>query len=354
MKLDFRQKLFTIGYKNSLPFAYINDHPDPLIRQQSARGIEPRLMLILSSYFNFTIEYNNFGNMTWDGLYTSLEKEHIDFGMGGTMMTADRIEHFQFLYPHFLEQVTFAILPPSSRLNVDKSLNDLITPFDNIIWICLIATFISMFLFNHLFRNDYRKLLKKQTNHRHYNHNLAWIFVQHLLGEPYPNFRSLNDSMKIITMVCIFNIGIVLTNFYIGILCSRLTLPPNIDLDTIEKFAKECRTNNIITMGIAHTFMYQILQTSKIDTFHAASERMIYVESVAHGFRKILDTNNNREQQFAMIGPRQRLHYRQLEMDKRKSIYIPPYNGDSHFFTIYVAIPVQRTFPDRHTFDHLY
>ncbi|XP_075675617.1 uncharacterized protein LOC113798585 [Dermatophagoides pteronyssinus] len=338
MKLDFRQKPFAVGYKNSLPFVNIIDHT-----KQSAHGIEPRLLFTLASYFNFTIEYNHYGNKTWIDLYTGIEQGEIDFGIGGTMMTSERNEKFHFLYPHFLERVTFAILRPHSHVN--RSLRDMIAPFDNIVWICLILLFVSIFLLNHLFRYDYRK---QQTNH---HHNLVWIFVQQLLRQPNHHFRSLNLSMKITTIVCIFMIGIVFTNVYIGNLCSRLTLPPNIDLDTIEKFAEECRTNDkIITMGIAHTHINEIIQTSEIATFHAASKRMIYVNSVMDGYEKILNINDN-EKQYAMIGPRERLHYRQLQINNGKSIYVPPNNGDSHFFTMYIAIPVHRTFVDRHTFD---
>ena len=74
-------------------------------------------METLAKKFNFTINYQSFRQSTWSYLYDNLTNEEIDFVIGGTVMTTERLEKVHYLYPHLYDKFTFATSPSIANLD---------------------------------------------------------------------------------------------------------------------------------------------------------------------------------------------------------------------------------------------
>ena len=73
----------------------------------------------------------------------------MDLSISGMVVSEERIENnVSFLYPHWLEQYTFATLPP--RVMKAHDINIFLRPFNMDVWLTLIISFILLFIIQNL------------------------------------------------------------------------------------------------------------------------------------------------------------------------------------------------------------
>jgi hypothetical protein len=123
-----------------------------------------------------------------------------------------------------MTSVTFITPPP-------KAINDIflvIKPFDFLVWICFIVSFVLIIFVNKLISNHYMELRKIDTN---------WAIICASLRQQ-TSFPLPSVPPFIIMMCCWLLACLVLTSGYSGCLYSLMTVPPKMkNIDTITELA---------------------------------------------------------------------------------------------------------------------
>uniref|UniRef100_A0A6P6XLS1 Glutamate receptor ionotropic, kainate 4-like n=1 Tax=Dermatophagoides pteronyssinus TaxID=6956 RepID=A0A6P6XLS1_DERPT len=253
MKLNLSNRIFHIGYNNDLPFTGIDD------QRQTFDGIEVQLLQTLSDYFNFQIKFINchgvYGSLStnssnWTGIIGKVMNNEFDLAIGGILLSYDRSLAINFLYPHWVDHLSFATPPPIENY-IDYLI--LLRPFEWTVWFCLSMIMVIFFLYDNLFKQFYHQ---QQQQHQH--DSLLWINLTYLLRQPYSLLKNLSISMKIIVILWIFA-TMIISNLYGGFLYSILTIPISLTIDTIDKLAIASKQNHIIVLGFQSTEVYTSL-----------------------------------------------------------------------------------------------
>ncbi|OTF73372.1 hypothetical protein BLA29_002980 [Euroglyphus maynei] len=320
------------------------------------RGIEIEMMKTMAIKFNFTINYQNFERSTWSDLYGNITAKQIDFGMGGTVMTADRLEKVGYLYPHFIDKFTFATSPSVANTN-QFDLNILIRPMDSTVWLLLAATLIILLFVGRLFQSI------QPVNDERIPHDLFEICMHHLLRQTVPYLRLTNRPTKICSMFWAFTAVITLSNNYTGSLSSILALPSQYSMDTIIELAKQCRNDHYITLGIVNSTAYTSLKQSTVEEIHLIGHRMQYISNNDEAISMIIRqserqqrrtsfSSNNNHPSYVFISSRLRLIFEQINVGQNL-IFIPPDTQESQLYPLYVAIAITKSFLYRKQFDQM-
>nr|XP_027199916.1 probable glutamate receptor [Dermatophagoides pteronyssinus] len=353
MKLNLEQKLFKIGFMNvfylielELPFFAINP-----INPNESYGIDGKLFKTLSNYFNFSIQYvagENFGIQSgpgnFSGVLGKILEEELDFGVGGFVISYERMLFIPFLETYWMDRLAFVIRPQQPYLAFDI----LLRPFELDVWLCLLATFLLFFIFdqlkNRLFSPKSSVSIGQQIDSLD---NLCWINFCLLYRQPYPWLTRLRLSAKICAISFIFSIS-VLSNNYGGGLCSLLALPASSSIDNLDKLADACRSNHIIPLALNGGF-FQKMKGTNIYSFREISRTVQPTKNMEEAIMKIL---KNEQQQYAFLYPRERLRFSQLRAGK-DLLYVSPDTEDASFLLMHVSIPTQPTFKYRREFSRM-
>lgn len=243
-----------------LPFSWLE--LDPNTSQYTvAGGFESRMWQLASEYLNFTIEWKRrvdrqFGaqleNGSWSGMIAEIIDNQIDLAVGGLMTTSKRLDVVDFLYPHGRDKFTF-VYPPISHSG--SPINLLIRPFHHNVYIAILLCVILFWLFSLIEKNWLRSSRQQQN----VKHNLLWINLHLLVRQPYQRMSSTSTSIRIACIFWTFS-SLVLANFYLGTLCSILTLPEIDEVDTIDEFVDACISGRLIPMAIDNTSIVEFFR----------------------------------------------------------------------------------------------
>lgn len=177
--------------------------------------------------------------------------QNIDLGLGGVIVTPNRLKVIHFLYPYMIDTMSYGTSIPDNDIEFDI----LVKPFGTLVWLCLMITFALFILLNYL--KDAIKYLELNNDHRKYhNGNLAWIGLCILLRQRYPLLGSLNISTKICIVIWLLA-TIVLIDVYASYLCSFLAIPNDQALDNLEKLVAACENDEIITLMQRNTTLFE-------------------------------------------------------------------------------------------------
>lgn len=219
-------------------------------------GDEARMIMEMSKHFNFSIKWihsKQFGllteNNTWTGLFGMFERNEIDLAIGRILETYNRRLIADFLYAHFVDDSTFAIQPLNTIDHVQLDL--LIRPFESDVWLTFLFLLILFGLFNFL--------LKSMTiTNEKIQHNIIWINLCLLTGQPYTLMKYTPFSIRLSTIVWALGTKI-LYNYYQGSLSSMLAIQNDYIIDTIDKLAMASKTGLVLPMLISHTSIVTLL-----------------------------------------------------------------------------------------------
>ena len=315
------------------------------------------MMETFAKKFNFTINYQSFRQSTWSNLYDNLTNGDIDFGMGGTVITAERFEKVSYLYPHIFDKFTFATSP--SIANLDHfDLNILIRPMDSSVWLLLAITLVIILFVGRLFQSIQPSI--QFNNHLpNIRHDLFDICIHHLFRQSVPLLRLANRPTKICSMFWTFTAVIVLANNYTGSLCSMLALPSHYSMDSVKELAKQFYNNpNLRTIGIANSTPYQSMKLSTIEEIQLIGQRMDYIKDEDLAINVIIDQSKQRRSlssnglSYVFIASRLRLIFEMFYAGK-EVIFIPPHTEAARLYSLYVAIAVTKPFAHRKQFDRM-
>ncbi|OTF69172.1 Ligand-gated ion channel-like protein [Euroglyphus maynei] len=358
---------------NSLPYSIVKS--DFKTGKQIPGGIETRIMQIMAKKLNFTIEWvitpnksgNLLANKTWNGMVGMIVRQEVEIATGGISLTPERMTAADFLFPHEIDQNTFALSASSNEGNNNDSINLLIRPFQLQVWFVFLVTFLLFGILHHMF---IKPLLGKHLNNlnREFNdketclkpkidHNLVWINFCLLLRQSYhwlSNSRSCHilSSIKICSIIWALS-SLVISNFYTGYLCSMLTLPSTNQIDSIEKFAHACENGQLIPLGLKNTNVMNIISKSNMQSLKTIWRHIKLIKNRETGMNMIsaqLELPISERIHYAIISPRERLRFLQMNDN---IIHLPPKNSDSSIYSFFVAIPVRKSFRHRKHFDQM-
>ena len=314
------------------------------------------MMETLAKKFNFTINYQSFRQSTWSYLYDNLTNEEIDFVIGGTVMTTERLEKVHYLYPHLYDKFTFATSP--SIANLDHfDLNILIRPMDSSVWLLLAITLIILLFVGRLFQSI-QPSIQFNNHHQNIRQDLFNICIHHLFRQSVPLLRLANRPIKICSMFWSFTAVIILANNYTGSLCSMLALPSHYSMDTTIKLAKQCRNHHIITLGIANSRPYQSLIESKVEEIQLIGQRMQFIRNYASAIKIIIEQSRRQKTlssngpSYVFISTRLRLLFKMIYAGKNL-VFLPPNTETAALLPLYVAIAITKSFAHRKQFDRM-
>ncbi|XP_075675599.1 uncharacterized protein LOC113798633 [Dermatophagoides pteronyssinus] len=348
--LNLKQKSFTIGFMEDQPFIATND-------RNERKGIEVEMMETFAKKFNFTINYQNFRQSSWSNLYDNLTNGDIDFGMGGTVITAERFEKVSYLYPHIFDKFTFATSPSIANLN-HFDLNILIRPMDSSVWLLLALTLIIILFVGRLFQYI-QPSIQFNNHHKNIRHDLFDICIHHLFRQSVPLLRLTNRPTKICSMFWTFTAVIVLANNYTGSLSSMLALPSHYSMDSVKELAKQLYNNpNLRTIGIANSTPFQSMKLSTIEEIQLIGQRMDYIKDDDLAINVIIDQSKQRRSlssngpSYVFMASRLRLIFEMISFGKNL-VYVPLHSEAANLYPLYVAIAVTKSFAHRRQFDQI-
>uniref|UniRef100_A0A6P6YHK4 Uncharacterized protein LOC113798633 n=1 Tax=Dermatophagoides pteronyssinus TaxID=6956 RepID=A0A6P6YHK4_DERPT len=348
--LNLKQKSFTIGFMEDQPFIATND-------RNERKGIEVEMMETFAKKFNFTINYQNFRQSSWSNLYDNLTNGDIDFGMGGTVITAERFEKVSYLYPHIFDKFTFATSPSIANLN-HFDLNILIRPMDSSVWLLLALTLIIILFVGRLFQTV-QPSIQLNNHHQNIRHDLFDICIHHLFRQSVPLLRLANRQTKICSMFWTFTAVIVLANNYTGSLCSMLALPSHYTMDTVKELAQQLRNNpNLHTLGIANSRPYKSLILSNVEEIKLIGQRMEYISTYDSAIRMIIEQSRRQKtfssngSSYVFMASRLRLIFEMISFGKNL-VFVPLHTEAANLYPLYVAVAATKSFAHRKQFDRI-
>ncbi|KPM02495.1 Glutamate receptor delta-1 subunit precursor (GluR delta-1)-like protein [Sarcoptes scabiei] len=364
MRLNLHNRTIRVGY-NNINLLKSDPKELPFTRIDSRRifGIEPILIATFANYFNFSVELIDckgvYGvknpNGTWSGMIGMISLKEIDIGIGGYIITYERHLVVDHLYPHWIDELSYATSLPAKQISFDL----LLKPFTWEIWLCIFASFLFLFLFNtirfalscwdssNLKQNDQSQRKNEKCSMQN-NSNIIWISFCLLLQQPSHWLRSLDLTLKIFIVFWMISV-FLLAQIYGGRLYSILTIPSQYTIDSILKLADACRSKKMVSLIQANTSFYEIFSSSSLCTFQAIWNSMKLIMTIDDGIE--LMTSQTR-QQYAILGSRSSLEYFRLNLG-RNSFYTPPDNDDSSFYPALITLPLQNQFKYKKEFNHL-
>lgn len=290
-------------------------------------------------------------------------------------MNNKRSKVVSYLYPHFIDEMTYGTTKLDNSMNFDI----LLKPFHWIIWLCIFGSMIIILTFNRL----QNILIKYDCNNKDYdddndnnndddmmtnvnntnryklsNGKLFWILLSILFHQPSGDLRIFNIYIKTCLIVWILS-SIILAIVYNSFIYSLLARQMEYQIDTIEKLVRLIELENL-------RFIVQ-RNTTAIEIFHDSSQqqnsfRLIYnsllqVNTNREGIEKILSFSSaaidcNCQMKYAMIITRFCLEYYQ-KLYGMNSFYLPPSNGQAVFYNVFISIPTRKQFPFRKEFSTL-
>ncbi|XP_075678874.1 glutamate receptor ionotropic, kainate 1-like isoform X1 [Dermatophagoides pteronyssinus] len=336
-----------IGFINVLPFSWLE--LDPNTSQYTvAGGFESRMWQLASEYFNFTIEWKRrvdrqFGaqleNGSWSGMIAEIIDNQIDLAVGGLMTTSKRLDVVDFLYPHGRDKFTF-VYPPISHSG--SPINLLIRPFHHNVYIAILLCVILFWLFSLIEKNWLRSSRQQQN----VKHNLLWINLHLLVRQPYQRMSSTSTSIRIACIFWTFS-SLVLANFYLGTLCSILTLPEIDEVDTIDEFVDACISGRLIPMAIDNTSIVEFFRNSQDSKLLTIWSFIVLVSNSSVPLNLIVSAHRPYS---SLIAPREAMLFQQKIKGEDK-IFVPP-DEQSTLFPSFVATPIRKGFQNKKLFEN--
>lgn len=162
-------------------------------------------------------------------------------------MNWKRAKVITYLYPYEIDVLTFGSSFPDNYINIDI----LFKPFGQIVWFFIILSLILFTIFDqtkNYFKIIHKENLQKPNKQRRHNGNLFWIGIHILLKQNYHQINSLYVPSKICVIGWIIS-ALVLANYYSGFLCSTLTIPNSIEINSLEKLAEACLSQKYKVLG---------------------------------------------------------------------------------------------------------
>ncbi|XP_075677015.1 uncharacterized protein LOC113789023 isoform X2 [Dermatophagoides pteronyssinus] len=307
-----------------------NDPPYTIMDNNRLAGIDLTMIKLISMQFNFTINLVDcdgiFGskltNNTWTGMIGKLINNEIDIGIGGIMMTYERFNSLNFLYPYTFDQLTFATIFPKTELKIYFGYDD---DDDSLI----IMT---------------NRTGKKINYHRA---NIVWVAISLLLSQPYQQLIHMKKLEKFCIIIWIMT-SIVIHILYGVSLFATLTIPTTIAIDSVEKLMKNCQQNKIIVIAQQHTSIGGIF----LETFPTLYDCMEYSDDDEQALNRLIIQMNHEPNsiQYAVISYRKTIEYHQNVIGR---FYIPPDNQQSSILMTWISFPVRNDFQYIKYFDEM-
>uniref|UniRef100_A0A6P6Y957 Glutamate receptor ionotropic, kainate 5-like n=1 Tax=Dermatophagoides pteronyssinus TaxID=6956 RepID=A0A6P6Y957_DERPT len=325
MKSLILNRTLTIAYTNTLPYSKIDNNHQA--------GIEYELLKTLSEIFQFKMIFidckDDYGirqpNGNWTGIMGKIFNNEANIGIGGIVVTFNRISAIKFLYPHWLDSLTFGTTIPHNHVPLDIYFQ----PFTPIVWLCL---FISLILFPVL------NLYHQYEQNNNYAFNLLWINLSLLLRQPYYSRIRLTLSQKMTIITWMLSL-IILTNIYSSYLCARFAIKNYNVIDTCDKLADACDNNEIIPLLEEKTVVFSLFKTdSSIRTIRSVAHKLRGISHRSEGEQLI--TVQTHKEQYALVSSFERIQTSQLLFGS-ESFYLPPASSESSFFPLLVGFPIQ-------------
>ncbi|KAH9422612.1 hypothetical protein DERP_003289 [Dermatophagoides pteronyssinus] len=338
-----------------------NDPPYTIMDNNRLAGIDLTMIKLISMQFNFTINLVDcdgiFGskltNNTWTGMIGKLINNEIDIGIGGIMMTYERFNSLNFLYPYTSDQLTFATIFPKTGINF----NLLIQPFSTQVWLCLLLSLILFIIFQELkiyfgYDDDDDDSLIIMTNRtgkkiNYHRANIVWVAISLLLSQPYQQLKHMKNLEKFCIIIWIMT-SIVIHILYGVSLFATLTIPTRIAIDSVEKLMKNCQQNKIIVIAQQHTSIEEIF----LETFPTLYDCMEYSDDDEQALNRLIIQMNYEPNsiQYAVIAYRKTIEYHQNVIGR---FYIPPDNQESSILMTWISFPVRNDFQYIKYFDKM-
>ncbi|XP_027199408.2 uncharacterized protein LOC113793558 isoform X2 [Dermatophagoides pteronyssinus] len=253
-----------------------------------------------------------------------------------------RLSVVNFLYPHYIDQFTYATVPIHSDIELDV----FIKPFDWIEWLMFFIAFFVFLIFDQLINI---------VEHRKFHDHFIWISLCIIFRQSYKLINRLNLSRKICAITWLFSV-FVMHNVYSCQLYSILIIRNSYVIDTVNKLAEAAVQNLIIPVGLDSS-VYQMLHNSGITAFDSIDEKSIKVARPSDGINLITQTSNRMKKSFmikkqthAFIASRITLEFAQLKFGENL-IYVPPTTMEADFYPLFIVIPFGKAFDHREEFN---
>ncbi|XP_075586650.1 glutamate receptor ionotropic, kainate 4 isoform X2 [Dermatophagoides farinae] len=348
MKLNLMGKIFRIGINYYSPFTAIDLNQTLSASRSSSttNGIEIEMLNTMANYFNFSyklINYNgiygdpidhNYINGTWTGIVAGLIANKIDLGIGGITHKYERQKVIKFLYPHWIDRLTYATtMPEHEQLYLDRFFH----PFHSFVWIMLIIVFISFTIFNWL--DCYLWIDKKRKN------SFVWSMMGTLLRQPLSSSSWITNEQRQ-SKKCLFIIWllstIILTSAYSGCLLSNIAIPESKYIDNIWKLIDSLQTEQLLMIGTDNELNYlkEFMEKRLIGNHqhgkhynltvmiknHRESLRILMDESTKFSHHHYYQYNGkSRRRQLAILLSEERANLIRISLGDG-SFYLPPNN----------------------------
>ncbi|KPM11533.1 Ligand-gated ion channel-like protein 2 [Sarcoptes scabiei] len=356
MKLNLSNTTYIVGVNHVPPFNLIKWNRESN-SYEIIGGIEGRMFLTLSEYFNFSMKFvhikNDFGyltpNGTWTGMIGDISRHKLDLGLSGTAMTHNRNLVVKYLYPHWIDTLTFATTAPEDYFTIDLFLK----PFDLNVWLCLFIYFLVLALFNRINKRVDVSMGKDIESIK----NVVWFSFRVLIRQSSTRVQQfLSNPMKI-CWICWILATVVLTNCYGGHLFSMMTIPSYSVIDTFDKLAEACRRQQITLLAYKKSVLLDVSNRTTIPSILIVlnyTKHIAYINDGLQMLQKVstLTRHNHRKRlkMYGLISTTEQLKLAQLKFGKN-SMYIPPQNIDTALFPMLIAVPLHPKFQFREEFD---